>query len=110
MSKDRLVVHEDRHGYRIVWFLADEQDHGATLGEGWSRCDDDDPYGDHGIATRAAKKTLGVERDERGFYWESRSVAQTALKVIKAALKNKPLEDWEQKALAAGWKPPAGRM
>jgi hypothetical protein len=47
--------------------------------------------------------------------WESRASASAALWVAKAKLKElrskkPPLEEWEQKALAAGWRPPKGRM
>lgn len=103
--KDKLIVQEDRGVYRIFWWLAEEQDLGAELGDGHEEGDDK-----HAVATRAAKTTPGVEKDSRSYYWESRSAASAALQIANAALKNKPLADWERKALAAGWKPPKERM
>jgi hypothetical protein len=49
-------------------------------------------------------------RDGEGWSWPTKALADTAKKAILAAMKNRPLEDWEQKALAAGWKPPKGRL
>lgn len=120
MSKDKLVIVNNDYVYRIQWEVHDDDfddvDLGAILGE-------DNPlkYTDEGLKTcdpiewenykanLIAKKTKNVERDSHGFYWESLSDANATLKVIKLALKDKsdkPLEDWEIKALAAGWKPP----
>lgn len=103
--KDRLTVSDERRGiHRVVWFIAEADDYGATLGDGPAAEDD------HGIATVAAQSTPGCEKDSTGLYWYSRAEATVALKAANAALKNKPLADWEQKALAAGWKPPKGRL
>lgn len=110
MTRDRLVLEDDARGnYRIMWYLAEERDLGATLGDEWPlRLVE--ANSEHGRATTAVSTSKGVDRDDQGFYWETKLAAATALKMAKAALKNRPLEDWEQKALAAGWKPPKGRM
>jgi len=50
-----------------------------------------------------------VSFDTYGAYWESKKQAQAALRVAKEALKQeRPLPDWAQKALEAGWTPPKG--
>lgn len=114
MSKDKLVIEADRHGYRIQWYIASMEDLGAVLGESpvitrvTSLPDSED--WEHEVASVAVIGTNGIERDSTGYYWESRTNALAALKIANAALKNRPLADWEQKALAAGWKPPKGRL
>jgi hypothetical protein len=112
--KDRLMVVDDRSVYRIQWYLAEEGDMGATLGEGTVPKVATSPPGSddwqHEIASIAAGASDGVSRDCRGFFWETRAAASSALKATKAAMKNQPLADWESKALAAGWKPPRGRL
>jgi hypothetical protein len=109
-----LSLIEDPRNYcwRIAWTFDGEE--GAILGECGGYTDADlakaktDDW-DHIAATVAASKTAGVERDERGYYWESRKDAQAALRACKASVKDKsskPWPDWAVKAKAAGWKPP----
>lgn len=117
MAKDRLIVVEDRNGYRwrICWWLADEQEEGAVLGDRLyseaelQRASPDD--WEHVMAVLVAGKCAGVERDSGGYYWEVKSHATGALKIIKAALYDKSRRPWPQWALeakAAGWTPPPG--
>lgn len=113
---DTLVIDDhDRTGYRIKWFLEEEADLGAVLGEtlytstALAKAKTDD--WDHIAATIAVGATEGVEHDRDGYYWESRKHAQAALRAAKAVLKDKsrkPWPEWAVKAKAAGWKAPKG--
>ncbi len=121
MAKDRLVVTELRggHGYCVGWYLAEEQEMGLLLGEAWRknrRTKDRAVVSDDELDTWAAEHALAsLEHERRGegcFEFESRAQAAAALKLARAAIKaaraEVPLEEWEKKALAAGWKPPRG--
>lgn len=110
MSKDKLVLDENRGGWLISWYLAETGDMGAALGEGSPLAGSKD---EHDIASLAAKaaatpSTIGFN----GYRWESRADAQRALRAAKAALLDArskvPLPDWAKQALAAGWKMPKG--
>jgi hypothetical protein len=110
---DRLIVDGEHTTWRIAWFLADEGDIGAVLGEGPIGHDipsTDDENWSHRVATLVVSSSPGCQRDHGGFYFETRLLAQAAMKAANATIKNKPLADFEKKALAAGWKPPKGRM
>lgn len=122
MRKDKLVIIDDNLIFRVQWEIASDDgynDLGAVLGEDspfkyteerLKKCDPED--WENNKANIVARKTRKVKRDGKGFYWESKLDAQMALKEIKIALKNKsdkPMEDWEIKALAAGWKPPKSK-
>ena len=53
----------------------------------------------------------GVQRDHSGFFWETKTAAQAALRVARAAISagaDRPIPDWAQKALEAGWRAPKG--
>jgi hypothetical protein len=117
--KDRLILDQGHdHLWRIYWEVVCEgsYDIGATLGEGpgtdWkgpAPKSNEDGEWDHWMAQRAASVSDGVEQDHNGFFWESKRAARSALRVINEALKHqKPMPEWAQKALAAGWKPPKG--
>jgi hypothetical protein len=105
---DKLEIYFD-HYYRIHWvFPGDEYDTGATLGE--DKYIDTPPKEeedwDHWMANKVCHDA-GIERDPYGYRWESQSAARVALRAIRLALKEKrPIQEWERKALAAGWKPP----
>ena len=123
MSNDngKLIVFGDWEDYyRIKWSFPEDaeglNDMGAALGDDLALMEEPlDLTNEHQVATRAVVGT-GEQTDSRdygnGFYWASRSAAAKALTLANAAIKaakfNRPLEDWEQKALAAGWKPPKG--
>lgn len=114
MSKDRLVIESDRYGYRIQWYIASMNDLGSVLGESpvitKVKAAPESEDWEHEVASVAVIGSKGIERDSVGYYWESRAHAQAALKAANAAIKNRPLADWEKKALAEGWKPPKGRL
>jgi len=115
MAQDKLVVDCDRLGvWRITWFLAEDGDLGASLGEQeytQASLEKADPAErDHVLATLTAKKTAGVKRDGT-YYWESESAATKALRLINATLKaddGAPWPEWAIKAKAEGWKAPKG--
>jgi hypothetical protein len=110
---DKLVVVEEKFLYYIQWELDDGDDMGAYLCQ-----DKEDGTGDppkerdeweQWAASRAVRGAEGVAFDFKGAYWESEKLARAALRVAKEALKQeRPLPDWAQKALEAGWKPPKG--
>lgn len=112
--KDHLTVAEGRYNYHLAWYLADEEDIGAYVGESHlvgkepDRASQPDEW-EVWTANRIAREDPDHDEDEMGFYWESKAAAQRVLTKINLALKAKrPLFDWEQKALDAGWKPPKG--
>lgn len=113
-----LVVddREDRNSrYRLSWYIPEDADIGGSVGdtvftETDLRTFDADDV-DCAIAYLAASKLDGVQRDHSGFFWESRSKAQAALRIVKSAIAagaDRPMPDWATKALAAGWKAPKG--
>jgi hypothetical protein len=112
---DKLIIVEDRYNYRIAWYLAEDQDIGANLGDplfeksALANCKPDE--WDQIMATLVASESDEVKSDDLGYYWESKKQALITLKLIKVALKNKfgkPLPHWAVQAQAAGWKPPTG--
>lgn len=118
MSKDKLVIRDDRCRYCIAWMIEeDKYDVGATLGEGHRVFTEDDLLKanpddwQHIAATMAVATSTGVEHTHDGYYWNSRAEAMVALKMARAALKDKsrrPLPGWALQAKAAGWTPPKG--
>lgn len=108
--KDRLVIEEERRGYRyfIAWYLADDGDIGALLGDTHPHNGTDE----HDIASRAAHEASEGTIESSGYFWETKAQATTALRAANAALKvarsKIPLPEWAKRALAAGWKMPKG--
>lgn len=112
MAKDKLMVVPDRWVHRIQWWIAEDGDMGAYLGERRSDGKGDPPKKaidlPHWTACKAARET-NPKRDTSGFYWESANAAGAALRVVKAALaQERPLPDWAIKATAEKWTPPKG--
>lgn len=114
MSKDKLVIEESRspYGYRIWWYLADEQELGACVGEGklWTKKETPtEPEEWECWTVEVTIKSLEPNLDGTGFYFETITEARNALKVANEALKQKrPLPEWAKMALKHGWKPPKG--
>lgn len=118
MAEPRLVVaisDPGSPGYRLTWYFPDEEDMGGSIGEAVYTANNlkevDAGDVDCVIAYLAIKQMDGVKRDSCGFYWKTRAAANAALKIVKAAIKagvDRPLPDWAQKALAAGWQAPKG--
>ncbi len=114
--KDKLVVDFRNGRYRVVWWIASENDFGGTVGEGITDVPAPNPCDEQfqeewevWTANQAAAKSPGVEKNNGGYFWETESQAKAALRLCKAALKQeRPLPDWAVKALAAGWKAPKG--
>lgn len=106
---DRLVVFEDRYGYRIGWEC--DGDTGAVIGQdksdGTGPAPTDRDAWEVWIASKLAKES-GAYRDGAAFCWESKSAALAVLRAIKLQFRNaeRPLPEWATTALAAGWKPP----
>lgn len=112
---DKLIVDVDRQRkylYRIWWFLEEEQDIGACVGEnvGWKIETPPKNRDDwEGWVVEVAIHKTGAECDGQGFFWESEAGAKKALRVAKEAIKqDRPLPEWARMALEEGWKPPKG--
>lgn len=113
MARDRLIIDDNDYGiYRIVWYLAENQDIGGVLGdeeytdEQLAKCLSDEDR-QHIVATIAASKTIDVRCDSNGYFWETKAQATMALRACNAALRTKMVwPEWATKASAAGWKPP----
>lgn len=113
MAKDYLDLVEAPDGkYFLVWYLLEEQEYGAYLGdlpkqrkkEPDRACDPDG--WECWMADKIAREDPNVVEDGV-LYWECKSHARSVLSKIKAAfLMKRPLADWEKKALEMGWKPP----
>ena len=123
MAEPRLVVDDTytRDGtFQLTWYFPDEGEIGGSVGDAWLSNKDvkrENVAADElesWILEHATVSLADEVRDHDGFYFATKSRAAAALRVAKAALEttvvDKPLEEWEQKALAAGWKPPSGRM
>lgn len=112
MAKDRLVVDGENYAYYLRWYLPDESDYGCTIGEDKMPSEpspDDVEKWENWCAYKVASESRGANPSSAGYFWESKSLAVAALAAIKHAWRNsRPLADWEQKAIAAGWKPPRG--
>lgn len=114
--KDKLILSDDDGSWRIVWFLAEEQEQGAFLGDtvysphDLTRAKPEDR--DHVAATLAARASEGSRHDSGGYHWPTRREALAALKECRAAIagakSGAPWPDWAIKAKAAGWKAPKG--
>ena len=108
--KDRLVIEEERRGYRwrICWYFPEAGDIGAQLGDGHPHAGTDE----HDIASRAAFEASEVTVESSGYFWDTKAQATTAMRAANAALKvarsKIPLPEWAKQALAAGWKMPKG--
>lgn len=114
--KDRLVIEEERRGYRfyIAWYFPESGDLGAQLGDAHPHKGADE----HDIASRAAWGAAPA-LEGAGYFWETKAQATTALRAANAALRaanatvktaqsSVPLPEWAKQALAAGWKMPRG--
>ena len=112
--KDKLVIEESRrpYGYRIWWFLAEEQELGACIGSSRLWREEKPPAHREeweAWAVENAIHDLGASCDSEGFYWETKAEAAKALTVAKEALKHdRPLPDWAKEAMKQGWTPPKG--
>lgn len=122
MSKDTLELVEDRD-YRLKWWLPEDQDYGATVGED-GRCPKKDKdtdiewYTAEVVCFRLLKAhpdsdTFGL--DSHGFWWSSKTAAAKVLRQIRSETKvalqvNGGAEakwpEWAITAKANGWKPP----
>lgn len=114
--KDHLTVADRGDGvYHIAWYIAEDQDFGAYVGErGYdaeepNRSEEPEDW-ECWMANHVAEADPHHQEDDMGYYWESASAAKKVIARINAAFKGKkPLEAWEIKALDAGWKPPKKR-
>lgn len=83
-----IVDSTERYIYRIVW--EDEDGVGMTLGESASRCEREPEL----VEMYRVLRGLKTDKDQRGFHWESKKAAQTALRLVKeidkAAKANRP--------------------
>lgn len=131
MAKDRPVVVEVPgqcgEAWHIIWFLADEGDYGATIGEyttvkeyrdmlrGGPPADPDEH--DFYYVTVAADRVLGqealagrVEHTRDGYVFSSKSAAVRALReinaVVKALRSERPWPKWAITAVENGWTAP----
>lgn len=127
-DQDRLEVVEDLQGYyRIQWWLPEEEDYGATVGENGkaptkSQSTDIEWYTAEAVCFRLHKAitddgsdTFGL--DSRGFWWSTKPkaakvltqiLAETKVALSKGGCAESTWPEWAITAKAAGWKPPKG--
>lgn len=121
MPRDRLVINEIRGAYYLTWFIVDEDDYGATLGdveytrEALQKAEAGimkDPELVEMIVLSMMAKELSDGRSADGYYWDSLSGVKKALAAIKARQKtltdSRPWPDWALTAVKNGWKAPKG--
>ena len=121
---DRLIVMDSTEGFCIAWYLQEEGDTGAVIGEmRWGEVTKFEGSKDPDerlwfLAERLCQEEARLHPDElvqyraRGYTWDSRARAALMLKRIKAQFQaqesGRPLPEWAKTAMAAGWKPPKG--
>ena len=119
MTRDPYLIVNDNESaswkYRLSWFLPADDDIGGNVGDLlYSKADLktlDASDVDCAVAYLALAKLAGIQRDHSGFFWETPAAARGALRIAKAAIAvgvDRPLPDWAQQALAAGWTAPKG--
>lgn len=94
--KDSLMIVEGPCQYHLQWYLAEEDDMGSNLGEmphrneaEYLRCCEPDEM----VAYMAAKCSAGATQGDSGLQWETRALASAALRLVKAAWKEKAAAD-----------------
>jgi len=111
VARSEFIVEERRNGTWGLFWLTQDGDLGMAVGDIQFSNEPRDAD-DHEIwrVNNAAKVFANDERDylDRGYEFDTKTAALKAQRAANAALKNGPLEEWEAKALAAGWKPPKG--
>ena len=124
-DQDVLEVVDTGFEFRLQWWIPENEDYGATVGEsGKEPVKDADTDLEWYTAEMVAFKlyrakpdsdTFGL--DKKGFRWASKSAATKVLAQIKAETRaalqsNKGSEkgwpEWATTALSNGWKPPKG--
>jgi len=122
-QNDKLEVEESRGVYKISWWLGEDDDYGASMGDDGPTCkfkvedlakEKDPSYREH-MAYVIASYSLREEKPaghRDGFFWDTRPQAERALRLIKAMgkamLEGVPMPEWALTALSQGWKPPKG--
>ena len=101
--RDRLSIQDDRGSFRIGWWLAEDADFGLMLGQSPNDLTAPEPQDREEWETWAAERaaaSLNPEKDSGGYYWDTKTQAQAALRVIKAALAaERELPEWAKTAL-----------
>lgn len=124
-DQDVLEVVEDGPGFRIQWWIQENEDYGAIVGEGGKEpTKEKDTDLEWYTAEMAVFKlyrekpdsdTFGLDR--YGFWWSSKSAANKVVAAIKVETKavlkavGESTEGWPEWAVIArdnGWKPPRG--
>ena len=127
-SSDFLeVVEFNTDEYRLRWWLPEDDDYGAVVGEGGrlptKKCktiEDIESYTAEAVAFRLLKAKPDSDvfgLDSQGFWWATKPAAasvlrqissetQTAIKFASESKEGWP--EWAVTALNAGWKPPKG--
>jgi hypothetical protein len=127
--RDRLELVESKIGYQIQWYLGDDQEEGAALGDSMGITETIDRFVErvqaemdsdamqqfeHYVAELAACKSTGCLRNVSSgvLYWETKNEATVALRAARLAVKlyqaNIPWPEWAKTAVANGWKAPKG--
>lgn len=111
---DRLVVVDGNYRFYIQWELGGGEDMGAVLGEGGEKdysgeAPTDRGDYEHWIACKTISEMSGIERDDKGFFFDSHSRALRGKQLANFSMKqDRPLPDWARKATEQGWKAPRG--
>jgi hypothetical protein len=114
MAKSPFIHFEQKYVWRAGWLVNDEEygeEVGLWLGQAPQLEPEDGAEREEWetYLVDQALKVAGTECDNDGFFWETESQCKKALKLAREAMKfERPVPDWAQKAIAAGFKPPKG--
>lgn len=111
MARSEFIVEDRISGTWGLFWIGEDGEPGMAVGDIQFRKEPNDAD-KHKIwrVNNAAKVFSNGEHDslDRGYEFDTKTAALKAQRAANVALKNGPLEEWEAKALAAGWKPPKG--
>jgi len=104
-----LDIDERAKGLYIAWYLPNDGNFGAYLGEDaeLSPKPPNDKEGWEMWTANRAVRPLSEGRDQHGYVFETMKAAKEALAAANQALRgDSPWPQWAIKAKAAGWTPP----
>ena len=111
-----LGIDEQEGAFRLAWYLPEDEDFGAYVGDRDVSKDtggsDEDKKArwEISVADAAAAPFADGGKDMYGYRFDSEKRARLALLAANTSLLNSgaPMPEWAVKATEAGWKPPKG--
>jgi hypothetical protein len=109
MARSRFIADVNNYGTWSLWWVDDHGEAGGALGDIEFRKEPQNKD-DKEIwrACNAAKPFVETRSKAYGYEFATKTHCMAARRAADAAIRNTPVEEWEARALAAGWKPPKG--